>query len=378
MTWGGGRKQQLQDALPLIVAALSQGRNVAVHCLSSFHRGPLALCAIGRSLFGWDANVTLKYIGTKRVIYGPYLTSDPIDEPRLADALAWVKTLRQWVCEAHTNYIDPKPAALSQVQVAPWRAGAASSSSAAAPAQRSTKGPKPYNLDDECEYLYRAMTSNGSEFVNGRGAMRTMVGEALVTEIIRAVDIGSHERSIFLHFSKEFVHARTWFVRGKMDRGEKSGYMCRIRLADLRGLEEQTRAALGQDCDDISARVGSVFDLSSEKAIKLTFGKKWLNKDVVEKNFYKLRVAMTNKEVLVAFRGDIPPTMFDLIENDTGKFIRKLLPSVEGQVAAAGRGPRFFHTSHSQYSTVQIVYGTVLYCSVCTRFSFFRFEVWKS
>ena len=91
-----------------------------------------------------------------------------------------------------------------------------------------------------------------------------------------------------------------------MDRGEKSGYMCRIRLADLRGLEEQTRAALGQYCDDITARFGSVFDLPSDKAIKLTFGRKWLNEDVVEKNVYKRRVAMTNKEVLVAFRGDIP------------------------------------------------------------------------
>ncbi len=67
VTWGGGRREQLQEALPLIVAASSQGRNVAVHCLSSFQRGPLALCAIGRSAFGWDANVTLKYIGTKRV-----------------------------------------------------------------------------------------------------------------------------------------------------------------------------------------------------------------------------------------------------------------------------------------------------------------------
>ena len=96
------------------------------------------------------------------------------------------------------------------------------------------------------------------------------------------------------------------------------------RLADLRRLEEQTRAALGQDCDDITARVGSVFDLSSDKAIKLIFGRKWLNEDVVERNVYKLRVAMTNKEVLVAFRGDIPPTMFDLIETDSGNFIEKL------------------------------------------------------
>jgi hypothetical protein len=121
-----------------------------------------------------------------------------------------------------------------------------------------------------------------------------------------------------------------------------------------------------------------VFDLSSDKAIKLTFGRKWLNEDVVEKNVYKLRVAMTNKEVLVAFRGDIPPTMFDLIEADSGSFIAKLSSVRVDKVAAAVRGPRFVHTSHSQHSTVQIVHGTVMYCSVCTRFSFFRFDVWKS
>ena len=40
VTYAGGRKEQLKVALPLIVAAFSQGLNVAVHCLSSFHRAP--------------------------------------------------------------------------------------------------------------------------------------------------------------------------------------------------------------------------------------------------------------------------------------------------------------------------------------------------
>ena len=370
VTWTGGRNQQLQEALPLIVEALSQGKNVGVHCLSSFHRGPLALCAIGHALFGWDVGVTLKYIGTKRQIYGPYLTDAPLLDDRLAGALRWAKTVKQYEGES-------KPAALSQVPVAPWKVGAASSSSAAAPSQPILKGAKMYSLDNVTEFLFRAMTPDGSEFLNGRGSKRTLTGETLVNEIIRAVEHGSHERSEFLHFSTDFVKARTWYIRGQCDRGEKSGRLCRIRLADLRALEEQTRAALSQDCDDITARVGSVFDLSSEKGIKLTFGKKWGNSDVVENNVHKLRTAMTNKEVLVAFRGDIPATMFDLIDSESGNFIASL-KSVGDKVAAAVRGPRFFHTSHSQHSTVQIVYGTVLYCSVCTRFSSFRFDVWKS
>ena len=321
----------------------------------------MGLCAVGRSLalhLGSQGTVHLNYIGTKREIYGPYVTGDPIAEERLANALGWVKTLGQYVCEAHTYHVDPRPSASSQVPVASCWAGAASSSSAAAPAQRSLTSPT-RKFDDDCEYLYRAMTSEGSDFLGSRGSKRTLTGEALVNELFRAVEFGSQERSEFLHFSKEFVYARTWFVRGKMDRGETSGYMCRIRLADLRALEEQTRAALSQDCDDFTAVVGSVFDFSSEKAVKQTFGRKWGNMDVVESSVYKLRIAMANKEVLVAFRGDIPPTMFDLIETDTGKFIAPL-SSVEDKVAAAGRGPRFFHTSYSQYSTVQIVYGTVM------------------
>ncbi len=63
VTYAGGRKEHF--ALPLIVAAFSQGLNVAVHCLSSFHRAPPALSAISRSLFIWNATVTLKYIGTR-------------------------------------------------------------------------------------------------------------------------------------------------------------------------------------------------------------------------------------------------------------------------------------------------------------------------
>ena len=72
VSWEGGRTKELQTALPKIVEALSQGLNVCVHCLQSFHRGPMGLCAVGRRLFSWDPRVTLKYIGTKRDIYGPY------------------------------------------------------------------------------------------------------------------------------------------------------------------------------------------------------------------------------------------------------------------------------------------------------------------
>ena len=82
---------------------------------------------------------------------------------------------------------------------------------------------------------------------------------------------------------------------------------------------------------------------------------------------------MGQKEVLVAFRGNIPETMFELINEETGLLLGPLKTMVD-QVATAGRGPRFFHTSRSQYSTVQTVYGTVLYTSC---FVYSRFDVWK-
>ena len=48
------RETGLDEVLPSILMALSQGTNVVVHCEHSFHRGPVALCAVLRRLFGLD------------------------------------------------------------------------------------------------------------------------------------------------------------------------------------------------------------------------------------------------------------------------------------------------------------------------------------
>ena len=45
------RETGLDEVLPRILMALSQGTNVVVHCEHSFHRGPVALCAVLRRLF---------------------------------------------------------------------------------------------------------------------------------------------------------------------------------------------------------------------------------------------------------------------------------------------------------------------------------------
>ena len=113
-----------------------------------------------------------------------------------------------------------------------------------------------------------------------------------------------------------------------------------------------------------------MFDLSNQRAIN---ARTWSSSSFFEDNVHKLAIAMGQKEVLVAFRGHIPETMFELSDQDTCLVLGQLKTIVD-QVATAGRGPRFFHTSRSQYSTVQIVYGTVLYTSC---FVYSRFDVWK-
>ncbi len=61
---------------------------------------------------------------------------------------------------------------------------------------------------------------------------------------------------------------------------------------------------------------------------------------MVEDNAHKLAIAHAHKEVLVAYRGRIPDTMLELIDDTTGLSLGAL-PHVVEQVATAGRGPRF-------------------------------------
>ena len=206
------------------------------------------------------------------------------------------------------------------------------------------------------------MRHDGTDFNRIRGYTNTMMGKSLVEEIILAIEKGSRRTSPFLHFGKYFALARTWHIRGRTDRRETSGYMCRIRLADLRAFEKRTRAALGQGGDDFIATVGSVSVFSSETATKRTLGKTWSNNRIVDDNDdngYKLRNAWASKEVLVAFRGHIPDDMCELIDSDSGNLVGPLGQVVD-EVALAWRGPRFFHTSLSQCSTVHLVCGIAL------------------
>ena len=65
----GGRNRLLEQACPRILKTLSQGWMVAIHCENPYHRGPLALCAVLRRLFGLNIDPVMQMIGTRREIW---------------------------------------------------------------------------------------------------------------------------------------------------------------------------------------------------------------------------------------------------------------------------------------------------------------------
>ena len=54
--------------VPAVVAALSQGHRVCVHCHHSFHRGPVLYAALCRSLFGINAGTSMEILAQHRTI----------------------------------------------------------------------------------------------------------------------------------------------------------------------------------------------------------------------------------------------------------------------------------------------------------------------
>ena len=55
------RQQQLEDALPLVRATLSEGNDVIIHCHASFHRAPIVGAALYQRLTSVSAKARSKY-----------------------------------------------------------------------------------------------------------------------------------------------------------------------------------------------------------------------------------------------------------------------------------------------------------------------------
>jgi hypothetical protein len=178
---------------------------------------------------------------------------------------------------------------------------------------------------DMGSYLYRAMRPDGTDLQPLDSPME-LSGFPLVQAIFEAVDKGSTFRSPFLHFSKDFVQARNWYMRGKMARGEGDGYICRVSIADLVAFGLTQSPASSQD---VQARVGTIIDVSTPKAAQQFLGL-WQNSDFVHDRVVQLGIAHRQQEVLVGFRGRLPVSLFEVVSSDTG-LGKGLLPEL-GQV----------------------------------------------
>jgi hypothetical protein len=71
------------------------------------------------------------------------------------------------------------------------------------------------------------------------------------------------------------------------------------------------------------ATLGSIIDLSDAKAARKSLGR-WVSADVVTERVHELGIAHAQREVLVAFRGRLPVSLFQVVDPDTGHGQRRL------------------------------------------------------
>ena len=177
---------------------------------------------------------------------------------------------------------------------------------------------------DKGNYLYRAMRADGKDVSEPHPvSSQVLSGLDLAEAIFEAVERGSVKTSPFLHFSWNFTEARKWHMRGREDRGEKTGWMARVAVDDLDALVQMPASSQGAPAssqgalEEPYAVLGKRFDLSSQKAAANVFGKKLL--DVVSDRCARsLGISINQKEVLVAWRGRLPQGIFEVIDMNSG------------------------------------------------------------
>jgi hypothetical protein len=321
------RDWDLKQVLPPIVSALSQGKSVAVHCLNSFHRGPVGLAAICRKLFNVEVVPFLRFLSTKRSIWPPYGGDGPITGS-LDGAVRWAAQLSLWEPPPFPQPTRPVPIFAASSQAASAASSSSSGALVASPVLSLAEAEKQLRRDAG-SFLYRAMRPDGSDLQPEDSPLQ-MSGWPLVRAIFDSVDKGSSFRSPFLHFSKDFVQARHWFMRGRQSRREVDGYICRVSIADL---VEFGRSQPPASSQDVVATPGTIIDVSNPKAAQKFLGL-WQKSDFVMDRIHQLGIAHGQQEVLVAFRGRLPVSLFEVVSSDTG-LGQGLLPEV-GQVPCIG------------------------------------------
>ena len=327
VSWENGRDGQLEVVCPFVFSAWSQGQNVVVHCRQSFHRGPLGFVALCKKLFGFEPRVCMNLLAMSRTVYDEY-DAMANRSLTLVRTFEWATGLQLWTPKRIGNPRPWGPSAAASSQgpsVTPLGTTASSSSqapprTAASAADAASSQVAPGSVASK--YLYRAMREDSSEF--SHVPPPTATGPALAKIALRAIKEGSTERSPFLHFSSDFLLARKWFTKGKTLRQETQNYMCRVDITALETFRLSAKLAASSQDFDQGLFPGQIVDLSTEKAAKPYFSKYARDDDSLTPLLTSLGHAHNVKEVLVAWRGEIPKRLFEVIDDTSGKFVRNL------------------------------------------------------
>ena len=291
------RGVRLKSCLWDIVAALSQGRTVVVHCNQSFHRGPCGLMAILKVLLDIPVDKTKEMILAKRDVWEGYVGQVSRQGASLARAYHWASQLKIW---------NP-PSSRKALDTSVWANSPALSHDPDAPNER--------------KYLYRAMTQDLVEFDAQPASSQVFEKTQLAHLVLDAVANASKQVSEFVHFSWNFEEARSWHILGRRTRGETRTMMCRVPIG-----------ALSQAVLDFERPLRHLeyVDLSDSRLSQLLMSP-YVKADGQMK-ILPLLGALSHaekvKEVLVAWRGIMPKNLFEVIDADTGEFIRMLDPQV--------------------------------------------------
>ena len=166
---------------------LEPRKNVAAHCLNSFHRGPVALAAILKRLFGFQPRRVLQLPARRRSMWFFYRNDRDGILGNLGQAVEWADGLSLW--QPLSRPPPPtRPSAPSQGQA---------SSSRDVPFRSLQEAGQLLKVD-EGKFLYRAMLPDKSDLATPHPASRQdLRGAEIVNAIFDAVVVGSTVRSPF-------------------------------------------------------------------------------------------------------------------------------------------------------------------------------------
>ena len=179
--------------------------------------------------------------------------------------------------------------------------------------------------------LYRAMRPDlrdlKSQFEAG---LHDASADADIVRVraLRAVALGSEERSPFYHASTTLQGARHWHFLGRQDRGEVAGDQLLVQLDVWDWFQYEELQGRGEFKEDW------IIDLSTRQSQERFFSKhlsEYVNKDDAFAHRFEveyeqqMRRALSCNEVLLKWRGLIPPECMTVVNPATGDVVAPLM-----------------------------------------------------